>query len=441
MDDREVATLSGFLTSGDVIVIGGGLVGLGTGMALAARGLRVVVLEAENRVAAHQSGHNSGVIHSGLYYKPGSLKAALCVAGREALYRFCAEEEIAHRRCGKLVVATSEDELPALAEIERRGHANGLLGVRRLDGPAAIREIEPQAAGVAALWVPETGIVDFPAVARAYARRIEAAGGEVLTGARVLAVRRDGSAGSAAPDGPVVAAATAAGAAGSTRAAGVMVETSRGIVRGSLLVNCAGLQADRVARMCGVRPRTRIVPFRGEYWELAATARERVRGLIYPVPDARFPFLGVHLTTTVGGEVEAGPNAVLTWKREGYRRGAFAARDAADLLTFPGFWWLLARYWRTGVRELWRAAAPGALARDLRRLVPSLTDAELHRAGSGVRAMEVDRRGRMIDDFHLLPGLPGDRAVHVLNAPSPAATASIAIGEHIAAAALAALAA
>jgi L-2-hydroxyglutarate oxidase len=421
MDDREVATLNALLASGDVIVIGGGLVGLGTGMALAARGLRVVVLEAEDRVAAHQSGHNSGVIHSGLYYKPGSLKAALCVAGREALYRFCAEEGIAHRRCGKLVVATSEDELPALAEIERRGHANGLLGVRRLDGEAAIREIEPHAAGIAALWVPETGIVDFPAVARAYARWIEAAGGEVLTGARALAVRRDGT-------------------AGSTSAAGVVVETPRGRVRGSLLVNCAGLQADRVARMCGVRPRTRIVPFRGEYWELAPTSRERVRGLIYPVPDARFPFLGVHLTTTVGGEVEAGPNAVLTWKREGYRRGAFSARDAADLLTFPGFWWLVARYWRTGVRELWRAAAPGALARDLRRLVPALTAAELHRAGSGVRAMEVDRRGRMIDDFHLLPGLPGDRAVHVLNAPSPAATASIAIGEHIAAAALAALA-
>jgi len=398
----------------DVAVVGGGLVGLGAAMALAARGdLRVAVLEAEAALAAHQSGHNSGVIHSGLYYRPRSLKATLCVAGREALYRFCAEESIPHRRCGKLVVATVGEELAALDELERRGRANALTGLRRLEGEA-IREIEPGAAGLAALWVPETGIVDYPAVARAYARRVEASGGRVLTDARLLRVGRDGS----GPRG------------------GLRLETSRGAAACALLVNCAGLQADRVARLCGSRPPARIVPFRGEYWELAADARDQVRGLIYPVPDARFPFLGVHLTRTVDGRVEAGPNAVLAWRREGYRRGSFAPRDALEILTWPGFWRFAGRHWRTGLRETWRAAVPGVLARDLRRLVPALTCADLRRGGSGVRAMELDREGRLIDDFHILAE---GRAVHVLNAPSPAATASIAIGERIAEAAVAAL--
>jgi L-2-hydroxyglutarate oxidase len=405
----------------DVAVVGGGLVGLGAAMALAARGdLAVAVLEAEDRLAAHQSGHNSGVIHSGLYYQPGSLKATLCVAGREALYRFCAEEGIAHRRCGKLVVATAAGELPALDELERRGRANGLAGLRRLEGQAAIREVEPHAAGLAALWVPETGIADYPAVARAYGRRVEARGGRVLTGARLLAVRRDGVAGRR----------DAAGRGG------LRLETARGGVVCALLVNCAGLQADRVARLCGARPEARIVPFRGEYWELSAAARERVRGLIYPVPDPRFPFLGVHLTRTVAGQVEAGPNAVLAWKREGYRRGSFAPRDALATLAYPGFWRFAARHWRTGLRELWRSAFPGLLVRDLRRLLPAIAAADLERGGSGVRALELDRRGRLIDDFHILTD---GRAVHVLNAPSPAATASIAIGERIAAAAVAAL--
>jgi (S)-2-hydroxyglutarate dehydrogenase len=397
----------------DVAVVGGGLVGLGTAMALAARGdLAVVVLEAEERLAAHQSGHNSGVVHSGLYYRPGSLKAALCVAGREALYRFCAEEEVAHRRCGKLVVATSREEVAALDELEHRGRANGLTGLARLADGAAIREIEPQAGGVAALWVPETGIVDYPAVARAYGRRVEAHGGRVLTGARLLAMRRDGGEG------------------------GLRLDTARGRVGCALLVNCCGLQADRVARLCGTRPPTRIVPFRGEYWQLSAAAQERVRGLIYPVPDPRFPFLGVHLTRTIDGGVEAGPNAVLAWKREGYRRGSFAARDVLEMVAYLGFWRFTARHWRTGLRELRRSASAKLLARDLRRLLPALAAADLERAGSGVRAMELDRQGRLIDDFHIVTE---GRAVHVLNAPSPAATASIAIGERIAAAAVAVL--
>jgi L-2-hydroxyglutarate oxidase len=402
-------------TTCDIAVVGGGLVGLATALALAepaGGGARVAVLEAEDRLAAHQSGHNSGVIHSGLYYRPGSLKARLCVAGREALYRFCAAEGIAHERCGKLVVATAEEELPALAELERRGQANGLAGLRRLEGKA-IREIEPRAAGLAALWVPETGIVDYPAVARVYGRRIEALGGRVLLGARLLAVR---------PDGPAVPLAAAGPGA-------LRLVTARGEVGCKLLVNCAGLQADRVARLCGVRPRTLIVPFRGEYWELAAAARDRVRGLIYPVPDTRFPFLGVHLTRLVDGRVEAGPNAVLAWKREGYRRGSFAWRDAAETLAFPGFWRFAARHWRTGLRELWRSAVPGVLVRDLRRLLPDLGRADLVRAGSGVRAQELGRDGRIVDDFDVIAA---GRAVHVLNAPSPAATASLSIGQHIA---------
>jgi (S)-2-hydroxyglutarate dehydrogenase len=393
----------------DIAVVGGGLVGTATAMALARSGRSVAVLEAEDRVAAHQSGHNSGVIHSGLYYKPGSLKARLCVEGARALYRFCAEEGIAHRRCGKLVVATRAEELPRLAELEQRGRANGLTGLRRL-AAEEVHEFEPHAAGIAALWVPETGVVDFPAVARAYARRVEAAGGKVLTGARVTAVRRDG--------------------------AGLAVETAAGTVACELLVNCAGLQADRVARLCGARPDVRIFPFRGEYYELVEGRRELVRGLVYPVPDPRFPFLGVHLTRTVDGRVEAGPNAVLAWRREGYRRLSFAPRDAADIVSYPGFWRMALRFWRTAALETWRSAVPGAFVRDLHRLVPEIAPADVRRGGSGVRAQALDRQGRMIDDFRIVAS---ERAIHVLNAPSPAATASLAIGERIAAMAAEAL--
>jgi L-2-hydroxyglutarate oxidase len=393
----------------DVAIAGGGLVGLGTAMALAGRGLKVAVLEAEDRVAAHQSGHNSGVIHSGLYYKPGSHKARLCVEGARALYRFCAEEGIAHQRCGKLVVATHAEELPWLDELERRGTANGLAGVRRL-GPEEIREIEPHAAGIAALHVPETGIADYPAVAQGMARRIEARGGRVATGARVLAVRRDG--------------------------AGLVVETARGAFAASLLVNCAGLQADRVARLCGADPALRILPFRGEYYQLTPERRGLVRGLIYPVPDPRFPFLGVHLTLMVNGGVEAGPNAVLALKREGYRWRDVSLRDAAGIAAWPGFWRLAARFWRIGAYEVRRSLLKSVFVRDLQRLVPELVASDLRRAGSGVRAQALDSQGRLVDDFHIVRG---ERAIHVLNAPSPAATASIRIGEEIAAMAVAAL--
>jgi L-2-hydroxyglutarate oxidase len=396
-------------TSFQIAVVGGGLVGTATALALAGRGLSVAVLEAEDRLAAHQSGHNSGVIHSGLYYKPGSLKAALCVAGARALYRFCEEEGIAHERCGKLVVATRAEELPRLDELEARGKANGLSGVRRVS-PGEMREIEPGVAGIAGLFVPETGIADYPAVARAYGRRIEAQGGRVLTGARVAAVRRDG--------------------------AGLAVETARGAVSCKLLINCAGLQSDRIARLCGAEPDVRIFPFRGEYYELAPEARGRVRGLIYPVPDPRFPFLGVHLTRRVDGSVEAGPNAVLAWRREGYRKGSFSPRDTAEIVTWGGFWKMAGRFWRTAAMEAWRSAVKSVFLRDLQRLLPDLRAEDLAPGGAGVRAQALDGQGRLVDDFRIVQS---ERAIHVLNAPSPAATASLSIGAKIAEMAIEAL--
>jgi (S)-2-hydroxyglutarate dehydrogenase len=391
----------------DFAVIGGGVVGLATAMALAeAPGVGVALLEAEDRVAAHQSSHNSGVIHSGLYYAPGSLKARLCVAGREAMFGFCAQHGVPHERCGKLVIAADEGELPRLDEIERRGRANGLAGIRRL-GPAGIREHEPHAGGVAALLVPETGITDFAAVAAAMAERLRAAGGELRTGVRVARALRDGSA--------------------------LVLDTTQGPVRARFLVSCAGLHADRVARACGVEPGVTIVPFRGEYWEIVAERRNLVRHLIYPVPDPRFPFLGVHFTRLVRGGIEAGPNAVLALAREGYARSSFSARDTLELLRTPGFWRMGLRHWRTGVRESGRARSAEALARGLARLVPGIRAADLSYRGSGVRAMAVGRDGRLLDDFHIVEA---ERQIHVLNAPSPAATASIAIGREIAARAL-----
>lgn len=382
----------------DVAVIGGGLVGLATAMALAEQGADVTVLEAEDRVAMHQSGHNSGVIHSGLYYKPGSLKAKLCVEGARALWSFCEEEGIATLRCGKLVVATHEEELPRLDELERRGQANGLSGLRRLRAEE-IRAVEPHAAGIAALHVPETGIVDYPAVARAYSRHIERHGGRILTNARVSAVRP-----------------------------GLVVETTAGNVACSRLVNCAGLQSDRIARLCGAKPDVRIVPFRGEYYELTRT--DLVRGLIYPVPDPRFPFLGVHLTRMIGGGVEAGPNAVLALKREGYRWTDVSLRDSLSIAGWPGTWALAARFWKIGFYEVWRSLVKSAFVHDLQRLVPEIRPEDVHRAGAGVRAQALERNGALVDDFRIVET---ERAVHVLNAPSPGATASMAIGRTIAA--------
>jgi L-2-hydroxyglutarate oxidase len=387
----------------DVAVIGGGIVGMATAMAvLARRRLSLVVLEKEGRLAAHQTGNNSGVIHSGLYYKPGSLKARNCTVGREALYRFCAERGIPAERCGKVVVATRDEQLPVLDELRRRGEANGLEGLRRLI-PEEIREIEPHAAGIAGLLVPQTGIVDYVRVTEAYAEEVRRCGGEVRLDAAVRRIARDGRS--------------------------MVLETGAGEVRCGSLINCAGLQSDRVARLAGVEPGVRIVPFRGEYYELVPERRNLVRNLIYPVPDPEFPFLGVHFTRMIAGGVEAGPNAVLAFKREGYTRWSFSVPDLLDAFSYLGFWRMAGRYWRMGIGEFWRSWNKAAFVRALQALLPEITDADLVAGGAGVRAQALDGDGKLVDDFRIVET---ERQVHVLNAPSPAATASLAIGETVA---------
>jgi (S)-2-hydroxyglutarate dehydrogenase len=387
----------------DIAIIGGGIVGLGTALALSEQtAARLVVLEAEGRLAAHQTGHNSGVIHSGLYYKPGSLKAKNCAEGRELMYRYCAENGIAHERCGKVVVATDERELPALAELERRGTANGLTGIRRL-AASEIREHEPHVAGVAGLYVAETGIVDYKQVAESYAAKVRDRGGDVRLDAKLVAFRRSGSE--------------------------FVLTTTKGDVTCRSLVNCAGLQSDRVARLCGVDPKLQIVPFRGEYYDLVPERWGLVKNLIYPVPDPRFPFLGVHFTRMIGGGVEAGPNAVLAFRREGYTRTSFRAKDVLQMLGYRGFWRMARKYYDMGLAEMYRSFSKRAFLKALQRLIPELKSADIHPAGAGVRAQAVDPDGKTVDDFRIVEA---ERMVHVLNAPSPAATASISIGRTIA---------
>jgi L-2-hydroxyglutarate oxidase len=387
----------------DVAVIGGGIVGIATAHALCER-VRgsLVVLEAESKLGGHQSGHNSGVIHSGLYYKPESLKARNCVEGRDLMYRLCEEHGVPHERCGKVVVATREAELPALDELERRGRANGLDGMRRL-GPEQIRELEPHVAGIAGLHVPQTGIVDYPRVMEVLADLVRAGGGEFLLGARVERVRRGGGE--------------------------IVIETRRGPVTCRALVNCAGLRSDHVARLCGVQPGLQIIPFRGEYYELRPARRSLVRNLVYPVPDPSFPFLGVHFTRMIHGGVEAGPNAVLAWKREGYRHRDVSLRDLASMAAYGGFWRMASRYWSTGMGEMYRSVSKRAFVTALRRLVPDLREDDIERGGAGVRAQAVEPSGLLVDDFRIVEA---EGMVHVLNAPSPGATASISIGRTIA---------
>jgi L-2-hydroxyglutarate oxidase len=382
-------------------VIGGGIVGIATALALAERGHTPVVLEAEDGLARHQTGHNSGVIHSGLYYKPGSLKARMCRDGLEAMYRFCAEEGVPTRRCGKLVVAVRADELPRLATLEERGLANGVT-LRRL-GPAEIKEHEPEVTGLAGLWIEETGVVDYSRVTEAMGRRLVRLGGEVRTGHRVLSIARDGGA--------------------------FVIGTAGGELRAAQLVNCAGLQSDRVARLAGLKPGVRIVPFRGEYYVLRADRRDLVRGLIYPVPDPALPFLGVHFTRGIDDVVEAGPNAVLALRREGYSWGDISIVDIADWAAFPGFWRMARAQWRNGLGEIRRSLSRARFLKSLQALMPALRDDDIERGGSGVRAQAVGTDGRLIDDFFIQSG-PG--MLHVLNAPSPAATASLAIGREVA---------
>lgn len=387
----------------DLAVIGGGIIGLATALEASRTrpGLRVVVLEKEAAVAAHQTGHNSGVIHSGLYYKPGSLKARLCVAGAAAMVAFCREHGIAHDICGKVVVATSPDELPALEELHRRGLENGVHGLRLLD-PSEICSLEPYTTGVRGLHVPGTGIVDYTEVSRKYAELICSSGGEVRTSAEVVRIK--------------------------SVASKTVLQTRSGEIKATHVINCAGLYSDRIARMAGAEPGVQIVPFRGEYYEMIPEKHHLVRGLIYPVPDARFPFLGVHFTRRIHGGVEAGPNAVLALKREGYSKTSFDFGEATEIATFPGFWKMARRYWKAGFGEYHRSLSKAAFVRALQKLLPELEERDLKPGGSGVRAQALSRDGKFIDDFHFLFT---DGMTHVLNVPSPAATASLVIAKEI----------
>ncbi|MFP5343057.1 MAG: L-2-hydroxyglutarate oxidase [Candidatus Limnocylindria bacterium] len=388
----------------DVAVIGGGILGLAVARELLARrpALRLAVLEREAALALHQTGHNSGVLHAGLYYPPGSRKAVYCREGKAALEAYATERGIPFERCGKLVVALDETELPALARLEERATANRVAGLERV-GPERIREIEPHVLGIAGLWSPGTGIIDFRRVALAYADDVRAAGGTIHTGHEVSGLASD--------------------ATGST------VTTRHGELRASLVVSCAGLWADRVAAMTPGAGSERIVPFRGDYYTLTPDARALVRGLIYPVPDPRFPFLGVHFTRRIDGEVWAGPNAVLAFARTGYRRRDISPLDLARTVTSRGFLRLATRYWRTGAAEMWRDWSKRAFLAELRRFVPELRADQLTFGPSGIRAQAVDLDGSMVDDFRFR-GV--DRVIHVVNAPSPAATSSMAIAADIA---------
>jgi len=388
----------------DVVVVGAGIVGLATARALQRRrpGLRVTVLEKEPEVARHQTSHNSGVVHSGIYYRPGTLRARLCVAGVGLMRRFCEEHGLPYQEVGKVIVATGHDELPRLQELYERGLANGVPGIELVDA-ARLKEIEPHAAGVRAIYSPKTAIVDFPAVARRLAELFRQDGGEVRTGVTVEGI----------------------GAAGG----GVTVSTDQGPLEARFLIACAGAHADRVARLAGADVSdVRIVPFRGEYYHLRPEKHHLVRGLIYPVPDPSLPFLGVHLTRTVKGEVEAGPNAVFALSREGYGQFDVRLADVVDALTFPGLWAMAARFWRVGAYELYRSFSKAAFVEALQRLVPEIGMADVHRGGAGVRAQALGRDGRLLDDFVIRES---PRALHVVNAPSPAATASLAIAEHL----------
>jgi L-2-hydroxyglutarate oxidase LhgO len=388
----------------DVAIVGGGIVGLATGRALLQRHshLRLVVLEKEAVIGLHQTGHNSGVIHSGIYYAPGTLKAKLCVDGRRALWDYCHVKGIPYRQVGKLIVATEPAELPRLHALWQRGQANGIEGLQLLDA-AGIKEREPYCRGIKAIFSPTTGIVDYGAVARAYADDVRRLDGEILTERRVLAIRR--------------------------RNGLNIVRTSGGDVEARHVITCAGLYADRLAQMTGAKSDPKIVPFRGDYLILKAEKRYLVKGNIYPVPDPAFPFLGAHFTPRMNGDVWLGPNAVLAFAREGYRFSTIDVRDLAESVTYSGFIALARKHFATGAAEMYRDVVRAAYVRALRRYIPRLRVQDTLSGPSGVRAQALNTDGSMVDDFVFDAA---DGALHVRNAPSPAATASLAIAQHVA---------
>jgi len=388
----------------DIIVVGGGIVGLSTALHLTRQfpKLRLLLAEKEDGVGRHQSGHNSGVIHSGIYYKPGSLKAKLCVQGAAAMVQFCREQGVPHEICGKVIVAITDEEVPRLKSLMERGITNGLQGLKMLDR-SEVLEIEPNIAGVAWLRVPSTGITDYATVCAKYAELISAQGGTVSTKTGVTRIAQS--------NGEMI------------------VETTRGAFATRFVINCAGLQSDRVTRMANQTPEVQIVPFRGEYYDLTPEREHLVKNLIYPVPDMRFPFLGVHFTRRVRGGVDAGPNAVLAFKREGYRRTDLNLRDLAGTLSYPGFWRMAAKYWQSGAAEFYRSFSKQAFVAALQRLVPTVQNQDLVSDGSGVRAQALRKDGSLVDDFQFVCA---KNILHVWNVPSPAATASLAIGNEIA---------
>ena len=400
----------------DFTIIGGGIVGLATALAVKTRfpDRSLILLEKELHVAAHQTGHNSGVIHSGIYYKPGSLKAKLCVDGASRMYAFCAENAIETQRIGKVIIAIAPDELPRLDTLYECGIANGVPGLRKIT-QAELREIEPHAAGIAGIHSPNTGIVDYKQVCEKMRELLESQGVSVMTGARVMGVDQ------------VLEGVRCQVAGGRWQVAGLRCQVSG--VSSQYLINCGGLQSDLIAQMSGAQPDVRIVPFRGEYFFIKPEKHNLVRGLIYPVPDPNFPFLGVHFTRTVHGEVEAGPNAVFAFAREGYTMGAINLRELWGSLSWPGFHKVARKWWRVGAYEMYRSLNKNEFVRSLQKLVPEIQPQDIVRGEAGVRAQAVSINGALVDDFKIIQQ---GRMLHVLNAPSPAATASLAIGEYIA---------
>ena len=386
----------------DITIIGGGIVGTATALSiLKEKSAALLLLETESSLAAHQTGNNSGVIHSGLYYKPGSLKASNCTAGRDMMYAFCEEHKLPFDRCGKIVIATSKDEIPALNMLEERGKANGLSGIKRLSA-SEIKEYEPHASGIDGLFVPQTGIVDYVAVTNKYADLIREKGGEIKIKSKLISVKRDGE--------------------------DLILFTEHDEYRTKFIVNCGGLQSDRIAKLFGVDPKLQIIPFRGEYYQLKKEKEFLVKNLIYPVPDPQFPFLGVHFTRMIKGGVEAGPNAVLAFKREGYKKTDFSFRDILEMKLYPGFWKMGVKYYKMGFQEYRRSFSKELFVQSLQKLVPEIQLDDIEVGGAGVRAQALERDGKLVDDFRIVEA---ERMVHVLNAPSPAATASLSIGKTI----------
>jgi len=387
----------------DIIVIGGGIIGTASALSLKKESdLRILIIEKEKKLAAHQTGNNSGVIHSGLYYKPGSLKTKNCTDGRELLYRFCDEHNIKYEKCGKVVVAADKQELGSLNNLYERGKANGLRGIKKLNQDE-LKEHEKHVNGIEGLFVPQTGIVDYLEVTKKYAELFTSYGGEINTGCEFISLIKSNNE--------------------------LIIKTNEGNLRTKMIVNCGGLCSDLIAKNCGVDPGLQIVPFRGEYYKIKKEKEYLVRNLIYPVPDIKFPFLGVHFTRMIKGGVEAGPNAVLAFKREGYNKKDFSFKDVTGMLFYSGFWKMASKYYKMGMGEFYRSYSKSAFVKALQKLVPEINYEDIEPGGSGVRAQALEPNGKLTDDFKIVEA---HKMVHVLNAPSPAATASLSIGKTIA---------